>query len=247
MGFGYLLLGYLCTFLLTMTANQLGIGSLTLLLGEVLMLLGVNSLEKYEKRFFFAKPLLVALLVGGVYQAAREVLAICKIDVPFFSSAFAGTLYNWYLFLFIMLLQVVLLLAIAALSKTVGLVHLRSKAYRNLIFLGLYGLLYLIRYLPFAGLAAARPYLTIPMSLCLLLAIVLNLFLFLSCMKNIAPAGEEDLPPKRYRWEFLNKVGDAFDRNRREAAESGRAYAEEKLRKRKEAREQKRITHNKKK
>ena len=247
MGFGYLLLGYLVTFLLTMTANRLGIGSLTLLLGEVLMLLGVINLEKYEKRFFFAKPLLAALLLGGVYQAAREVLTFCKIDLPFFSSALAGTLYNWYLFLFIMLLQAVLLLAIATLAKAVGLLHLRSKAYRNLIFLGLYGLLYLICYLPIAALAAAKPYLTIPMSLCLLLTIGLNLFLFLSCMKNIAPAGEEDPAPKRYRWEFLNKVGDAFERNRREAAESGRAYAEEKLRQKKEAREKKRIQHNKKK
>ena len=247
MGFGYLLLGYLFTFLLTMTANRLGIGSLSLLFGEVLMLLGTIKLEKYEKRFFFAKPLLVALLAGGLYQAVREVLAFCKISVPLFSSEFAGTLYNWYLFLFIMLLQAALLFAIVSLAKGVGLLHIASKAYRNLIFLGLYGVLYLIRYLPFEGLAAAKPYLTIPMALCLLLVIGLNLFLFLSCMKNIAPAGEEEPEPKRYRWEFLNKIGDTFEKNRREAAESGRAYAEEKLRKRKEEREQKRIQHHKKK
>ena len=247
MGFGYLLLGYLCTFLLTMTANRLGIGSLSLLLGEVLMLLGVIRLEHYEKRFSFAKLLLIPLLAGGVYQAIGEVLALCKIDLPAFSSETATTIYGWCLFLLLMLLQVVLLLSVASLAKEVGLVHIRSKAYRNLVFLGLYGLLYLIRYLPFEGLSAAQPYLTIPMILCLLLLIGLNLFLLLSCMKNIAPAGEEDPEPKRYRWEFLNKVGDTFERNRQEAIESGRAYTEEKLRKRKEAREQKRIQHNKKK
>ena len=247
MGFGYLLLGYLATFVLYLTANRLGVGAFVLLFGYVLMLWGVLKLEKFEKRFGFAKLLLIPLLLGGVYQAIGEVLALLKISFPLFSSEMATTVYSWCLFLFLMLLQTVLLLSVASIAKGVGLIHISSKALRNLIFLGLYVLLYLLCNLPFAWVEAAKPYLIPPTVICQLLLIGLNLVLFLSCMKNIAPAGEEDPEPKRYRWEFLNKVGDAFERNRREAAESGRAYAEEKLRKKKEEREKKRIQHGKKK
>ena len=247
MGFGYLFLGYLMTFVLYLTANRLGVGAFALLFGYLLLLLGVLKLEKYEKRFGFAKPLLFLLLLGGVYQAIGEVLAFYKVSLPLFTSELAKTIDSWSLFFLLMLLQAVLLLSIAAIARGVGLLHLASKALRNLIFLSLYGIFYILYNLPFAWVEATKPYLALPMILCQLILIFLNLLLLLSCMKNIAPAGEEEPEPKRYRWEFLNKVGDAFERNRREAAESGRAYAEEKLRKRKEAREQKRIQHNKKK
>lgn len=246
MGFGWLLIGYLFTYVLYLTANRLGIGSVALLLGYSLMLVGTLKLEHYEKRFGFAKFLLIPLLAGGLYQAIGEVLAFCKVEVPFFGAPLAKTIYGWALFFLLIFLQIVLLLSVSALAKNVGLLHISAKAIRNFIFLAIYGILYLVTSLSFDWLTPARPYLKIPMILSLLLLVGLNLFLFLSCMKNIAPADEDD-SPKRYRWEFLNKIGDTFEKNRQEAAESGRAYAEEKLRARKEAREKKKIQHNKKK
>ncbi|MBQ7172802.1 MAG: hypothetical protein IJR88_01605 [Clostridia bacterium] len=246
MGFGWLLLGYLTAFVLYLTANQLGLASFALLLGCALMLVGVFKLEKYEKRFGLAKYFLFPLLAGGVYQAGKEILILCEVEIPFFTSALAGTIYGWIQFFLLMFLQVILLLSISAIAKSVGLLHISAKAIRNFIFLAIYGVLYILTSLTFDWIIPARPYLKIPMILSLLLLVGLNLFLFLSCMKNIAPANEDETP-KRYRWEFLNKIGDTFEKNRREAAESGRAYAEEKLRKRKEEREKKRIVHNKKK
>ena len=44
MGFGYLLLGYLVTFVLYLTVQGLGFGGIALLLGYGVMLLGLSEL-----------------------------------------------------------------------------------------------------------------------------------------------------------------------------------------------------------
>ena len=48
MGFGYLLLGYLISFLIYLTVQALGVGSLALLAGYLLMLYGLATLCKYH-------------------------------------------------------------------------------------------------------------------------------------------------------------------------------------------------------
>ena len=83
MGFGFLFLGYLLTFVLYLTANRLGVGAFALLLGYLLMFLGILKLEKYEKRFGFAKILLIPLFLGGIYQAVGDPVGSFPIFIYF--------------------------------------------------------------------------------------------------------------------------------------------------------------------
>ena len=54
MGFGYLFIGYLITFVLYLTVQALGLGGLALLLGYATMLLGLVELTRYQRAFSYA-------------------------------------------------------------------------------------------------------------------------------------------------------------------------------------------------
>ena len=58
-------------------------------------------------------------------------------------------------------------------------------------------------------------------------------------MKNIAPEGEDERPPHRYRWNLLNRIGDRFAREQEHAVEKKREETEAYLRRRKEKRDRK--------
>lgn len=64
-----------------------------------------------------------------------------------------------------------------------------------------------------------------------------NLFLIVTCAKDICPAGDEEVAPKRYRFEWLNRIGDAYERNRQRSIERTTKEAEEALRRRQEKRQ----------
>jgi hypothetical protein len=76
---------------------------------------------------------------------------------------------------------------------------------------------------------------------------VLNLLLLINCAKDICPAGEEEQPIKRSRFQIINRIGDAYERNQQRAVERTMQEAEEKMRRRQEARNKKKIHHKKKK
>ena len=70
MGFGFLLFGYLTAFLLKSSANAVGIGSLALLVGYGLMVVGIWKLRVYEQLFRFALLPLGFLLIADGYHLA---------------------------------------------------------------------------------------------------------------------------------------------------------------------------------
>ena len=58
MGFGYLFVGYLITFVLYLTVQAFGVGGLALLIGYGTMMLGLWELTRYQKAFAWATLLL---------------------------------------------------------------------------------------------------------------------------------------------------------------------------------------------
>ena len=62
MGFGYLLIGYLITFVLYSFFSALGIGGFALLCGVGIMLLGLGTLCRYHAPFSYAKWILYPML-----------------------------------------------------------------------------------------------------------------------------------------------------------------------------------------
>ncbi len=235
MGFGYLLLGYLVTFVLKLTASALHLGSLALLVGYGLMLFGLWRLKDYCRSFLWAGGVTCALLLTAVWRALED---LSQIFLWSFLPHGAETVMAWVEFLLIMLFHAALLSAIRELGMRVELNCISAAAVRNAVILLVYGVVYVLYSLPIPAWDGVRVYFNFSLNLLNLVWIVCNLLLLLSCAKNICPAGQEEPQPKRYRWNVLNRIGDTFSGNMKKAADSNREEIENYLKKRQEKREQ---------
>ncbi len=233
MGFGYLLLGYLTTFLLKMLASALGIGSLALLIGYFLMWTGVRNLRLFCRAFEWAEWALYPMMVTALFGVFVDLSKLFLWNLPFLDGA--SVVLAWVDFVLIMVYHAALLSAIREIGEQVELKKISTAAVRNSIIVFLYAVLYMVYFIP-GLLDSVRGYLALSMTLLNVSWIFCNLWLLLNCTKDIVAEGQEDPTPKRYKWEFLNRMGDQFEENMKKAADSNREAIEEHLRKKQERR-----------
>ncbi len=238
MGFGYLLLGYLVTFLLKLAVSALGVGFVALLVGYGLMAWGLDTLKRYCPFFAYAQWCLIPLFLTALYHGAEDLSSLFLWNLPFVTSAVSKAI-GWVDFAVIMLFHAALLSAIRELAMQVELKQTASASVRNMIIVFIYAVLYIFCMLPIAALDSVRRYFVLSLNLFNLAWIFCNLFLFLSCAKNICAEGQENPEPKRYRWNFLNRVGDSFEKNIQKAGERNKNDIEDYLRRKREKRERK--------
>ena len=229
MGFGYLFLGYLVTFLLYTVAGALGFGSLAMLLGCLLMWTGLKTLRLYCSGFALAEWSLYSLLALGGYRLAEDLSRMFLWNTSFFNSA--ATVFAWVEFVLIMVFHAALLSAVKEIGMQVGLQKISTASIRNMILVALYAVTYVAYWIPGLIGDSAKGYLTLSITLLNLGWIFCNLWLLMTCAKDIVAEGQEEIEPKRYKWEFLNRIGDRFEENMKRAAESNRDAIEEHLRK----------------
>lgn len=244
MGFGYLFIGYLITFVLYLTVNALVpmMGGLALLVGFGTMMLGLWELTRYHKSFVYAKWTCVPLMAIALYRLVDDVGGLLFPDSSLLNDT-ALIVVTWIQFCLVIFFHVALLYAIRAISREVGLGSMEAKAIRNAVFVGLYAVVYLCTNLIFLEKPEIRGYFLFSQLLTELVYIVLNLLLLLSCTKNICAEGEEDVPAKPHRWAFLNKLDEVYDRTRQkradQAREEGEAFAERRRRKKEQKKRKK--------
>ncbi len=244
MGFGYLFIGYLLSFVIYVTAQAIHIGGLFLLLGYGVMFYALSNLCRYQAAFGWAKWLLVPLALTAIYSQLLSFGELFTWNLPF-ATAILNTVFEWATFLLLVCFNFALLYGIRMLATDVELPHIATKAVRNMLFVALYALLYTVAKLPFVSESAAQ-YLTLSTVLCDLVWIICNLLLIISCAKNICPAGDEDQPAKPYRIGWLNRMAEVYSRNRQKAIDDTTREAEAYLRRRKEKRENKQNRKKKK-
>ena len=231
MGFGYLFIGYLLAFLLQATLAGLGWGAVALLLGYSVMFGGFLMLQRFHDAFAYAKWMLIPLLVTACYDLLSSFDRVFLWNLPIFEGGWTVA-YQWVTLTLIVLFNFAMLYAIAMLAREVELGHIATKAIRNGIFVGLFAILQATANLPIPE--NVKNYLALFVVALDLIWIVCNLLLLISCAKNICPAGDEEQPAKPYRWGFLNRMGDAYARNRQRAIDDTKAQAEAYLRRRQE-------------
>ena len=229
MGFGYLFIGYLVTFFLHTVAGALDVGSLAMLLGCMLMWMGLKTLRLYCGGFALTEWSLYSLLALGLYRLAEDLSQLLLWNTSFFSNA--ATALAWVEFALIMVFHAALLSAIREIGMQVGLQKISAAAIRNMILVSLYAVLYALYWIPGLIGDGVRGYLTLSITLLNLGWIFCDLWLLLTCTKDIVAEGQEEIEPKRYKWELLNRIGDRFEENMKRAAESNRDAIEEHLRK----------------
>ena len=231
MGFGYLFLGYLVTFLLHTLASALGVGSLALLMGSLMMWVGVKTLRLYCNAFDMAEWTLYPILALGLYRLIEDLSVLFLWNVPILSRI--DPVVSWIEFALIILFHGALLSAVRTIGMQVELRKIETAAIRNTIIVLLYAMTYL-----FVELLRdpVQKYLILSVTLLNLAWVLCNLGLLLRCAKDIVAEGQEDPQPKRYKWNFLNRIGDRFEENMKKAADSNRDAIEEHLRKKQEKR-----------
>ncbi len=242
MGFGYLFLGYLTAFLLELTVNAVGAGPIALLVGYALMGIGIVKLYAYQRRFRFSLIPLGLLFLENIYRIIGMICAWASWN-PAWMTEKLGRAMSWAEFALILAFHVLLLPAIGKLAASVDLPKTVLATGRDLILVFFWAGLYLaVMFIPFSeelGKAFG-----VVLTVVNLLMILMILFLLLSCMKNIAPADEDDTP-HRYRWNLLNRIGDRVAREHDKATETYRREAEERLRKSNERRQSGKTKHKK--
>lgn len=188
MGFGYVLVGYFFANIMGTVHSVFGFAQLV---GYPLMLVGFRKLAAYQRGFLKCFYLSFAALPFSVY---RTYLSLIAFGVPFPEplAGFAAAV-DWIYFAFFLLLEGLWLLSVGALSAELSFPKTQSAAYRNMIFVGLYALIYLVTGLPFVAQTQASKYFVVPFLLLRTAALFLNLWLLYLCYRNICPAEEEQL------------------------------------------------------
>ncbi len=238
MGFGYLLIGYLVTFVINMTIQSLGFGGVAVFVGSGLMLLGLSELTRYNRAFVWAKWLLIPILVISVYEMLESLNGMLLWSLPIFGAS-VGAVVDWLTFMLFISFNLAMLYGIRAITQELGILHMTTAAIRNSFFVCLYAVLYLIAHLPIEAITAIGGYLALPVTLTYLIWLICNLTLLLSCNKNICRAGDEEQPAKPSRFGVINRLNEAYESNRQRSIEKTTQETEAFLRRRKEKRERK--------
>jgi hypothetical protein len=240
MGFGPLLIGYFITFIVTLgLGNYLFAG---MLIGGFIMFLGLTELRKYAPTFLYAIIANVVLILCSFYEAAAYIddafllgLGIC--------DAAISTIFAWVELAVYLIFNIAMLYGIADLSRRVDLPETRQKAYRNMVFVAMYNVFYLVINIPNTIFANDIGFFMTLLMILQLIYTIINLALIFKCYAMICPEGEEDMPVIESKNPVIRKM-DAVIAKREENAKQA---AIDLVSRRRNRDEKKPIVHKKKK
>ena len=230
MGFGFLLAGYLLSFVCVIGLGEYIFAGM--LIGGIVMLIGLLELRKYDPVFLYpiiinCLILLCSLIWGGAYLLSL---------IPATEFSIPEWLHNWGFSaaksVLYLLFDISMLYGIADLSRRVEYPATREKAFRNMIYVGIYNAFQIFTLLPVVSNMEASDRGAILKILVIvnLAYTLINLALIFKCYAMICPAGQEDVPRRRSRFAFVNKIRDARDAREERALKEMQDYYDEKRR-----------------
>ncbi len=189
MGFGCLLVGYFFANMMPPGGTPLSIAKL---IGYPLMIAAFYRLAPYHKRFLYCFFASLATLPFAVYYAlyALSVMGVVE-SYAFLSGTFYSVVGIVYLAVSLAV-HLLMLLAVSALCRELGLTAIRGYAWRSVTFVAAYFLLRFVMMIPVAWLQK----LLAPTLLVWLCMVFLNLFLIFKCYRHICPEGDEYMPDR---------------------------------------------------
>lgn len=211
MGFGYLLIGYLVTYVISITASSIGIGSVAFLIGSALMFWAFCSLRRFNTSFELARWLTLPIFILGAFYLWQNSF-----------GATMSAILEWVRFAVTLLFHFAMLYAIRVLALEVELKKLSSHAMYNTLAVGIWGALHLLCNMPAMG-QKLLPYLGFSMTLFNLVYLISNIVLLLRCAKNICAEGDEEVAPKPSRFEWVNRIGNSYNQTMDKLKRNSRA------------------------
>ena len=231
MGFGLLLVGYVFAFVATTGMGPYAFAGV--LIGGFIMFLGLSELHKYGPAFLYALIANVILLICSFYGAAAFIELQFGLAIGI-ASAEVSAVFDWIKFATDLAFNIALLYGIADISMRVEYPETRQKAIRNMFFVGIFNVFYLLLMLPTGIFDSQRSFFMTLLMILNVVYTVVNAFLLFKCYAMICPVGEEDMHRKKSRFEFINKLHEKQDEREQRAIDSTKEYFENKLRKRNE-------------
>ena len=202
MGFGYLLIGYIITFLFSLS----NVYFFADIIGAILMMIGLSKLSSYGKNFLRAMQVDIAFLILCFTRALLMMLRVIS------GEELLATVLTVGIVAVGLVLQFFLFAGIHFLSADVGLIKEPINAKRSIFLTFTYSFLHVL--FLFIG-----PRLSVTvgniLALCIFLyglaAIVFNIALIHSCYCRICPLGQEHGERTKSKYEWLNRINEKAD------------------------------------
>ena len=236
MGFGILFVSYYLTYLVGMVWKNEGdvfpIGASIILLGCLLITYALLHLAEYEKAFRSAMIANLFVILTAVYRVLYRISENFLWDLPLFSES-ARTAVEYLEFLFVLIFSALLLLAVRKLASDVDEPKTYAAATRNMVFLLLYALCQIMAHLP-VGFAK---YFTLSAVVIQVIYHILVGVMLIGCYMRICDESDRDMPLHKSRFAWVNRIREERARREQQAADRVTEYAEKRLRKKQQARE----------
>lgn len=216
MGFGLLFVGYFVTYVMSYVF-------IPKLLGCIIMLAGILKLSEYELRFKRCIPAVVAMSVSSAYMFLRNVFEYYRIESSLLNEGILNVV-STVDEAFTVLFHVLLLIAITAIAKNIGIDKICFKAMRNLLIICVAEVVYfVVLMVP----ASDMKQILFWIALCLRgLWIILDLMLLASCYRMICDESDADMPDKEINVPVIKQMEDIMRRRDKNAFDSGKSFRE---------------------
>ena len=241
MGFGYLLLGYVVTFIISLTAGAMGVGSLALFIGGAFLFAGLRGLCRFSTAFLPAAWLTFGVFAWGLCRLWQDASGWFAWQNPI--EGVMTSVITWGSFAVTLLFHFAMLYAVRMLAMELELKKISSHAVYNTIGVGIWGALSLLCNMPSVG-EAVLPYLSFSVGLFNLTYLISDIVLLVRCAKNICAEGDEEVAPKPSRFAFINRMSESYSQTMEKLRSNSRADGEAIRRRHLEKKQQK---NNKKK
>lgn len=216
MGFGILFFGYFITYIMALNT----FGAFFRFAGYLVMAYGVKKLSEYQSSFMwsgYASILLAIMSAVRIVADFTQLIPTDLLDTLVYAEAALVLVYH-----------ILLLLAIRAIAKDTESEKIQGNSVRNLFFISLYYLLYVVGMLPTPFKASYEANMGLPLLLLNFAWIILDLVLIVSCYSRICDENDVDMERKPSKFAFVNKMRAELDAKQARARESSMQYKREK-------------------
>ncbi len=201
MGFGVLFLGYSIASIFSMLGSYAFIG---MLIGYFIMFCALGELRKYAPTFLYAIISCILMILCSFFETFVGIDSLLGLQILHGADT-VKWIFEIAEFVIGMAFNFALLYGIADLARRVEFDDIRTKAYRNMFFVGIYAAFQLFLFLPIGIVQDDKAFLYTLLLLLMIIYTVVNLALIFKCYAFICPQGDEDMPRKPSRFEFVNK------------------------------------------
>jgi hypothetical protein len=226
MGFGLLLIGYVFAFVARVGLGQYIFAGM--LLGGFLMYLGISELKRYSPAFIYSYVFSILVILSSFLGVAIWIDSAFGLGLGV-NTLIIKSIYDWANFIIGLAFNIGMLYGISDLSVRVDYPETKQGAIRNYIFVAVFNAFQLLLLFPIEFIKNDLGSFNTLLIIIQLIYTVANAFLLFKCYAMICPEGQEDMPRKPSKIEFVNKIRAARDAKEEKAIEDMKTYYEEKL------------------